>query len=230
MHCVICLAEVTPVFNWTYFLSKEPSYYLCDDCRNKLALIEGERCKKCSRPLEALADAFIKEGTCHDCLRWEQDPAWKGVLDQNTSLFLYNDFIKETIARFKYRGDYEIAGAFSLFFPKEVFTKKVVVPIPLSDVRLYERGFNQAEALITCAGLKAVDCLERVHSEKQSKKSRDERLENVPTFKAVDSDVINAQNILLVDDIYTTGATLRRVAKVLKEAGAKSVDSFTIAR
>lgn len=230
MNCVICLADVTPDFNWNYLFSPEPTYYICDDCKQKLAFIEGERCTRCSRPLADLDAAFIKDNRCQDCCRWEENPKWAGVLEQNTSLFLYNDFLKETIARFKYRGDYEIAGAFSLFLRKEIVANKVMVPIPLSDIRRYERGFNQAEAILTCAGLKATDCLARVHSEKQSKKSRKERLESVPIFKVEADEQIIAQNILLVDDIYTTGATLCYAAKVLKEAGAKSVSSFTVAR
>ncbi|MGP7818544.1 ComF family protein [Niallia sp. 01092] len=228
MHCAICLTEVTPVFNWTYLFSREPSYYICDDCKHKLAFIEGERCIICSRPLADLDDVFIKEKRCNDCWRWEQNPKWKGVLEQNTSLFLYNDFLKEVIARFKYRGDYEIAGAFSLFLPKDLFADKMIVPIPLSEERLYERGFNQAEALVN--NVQVHNILTRVHSEKQSKKTREERLETVPIFKLTAEESIIAQNIVLVDDIYTTGATLRKAAKVLKEAGAKSVTSFTIAR
>lgn len=230
MHCSICLAPVTPVFNWTYLLSPEPDYYLCKDCEKELSFIEGQQCKICSRPLSDLNALFIENEICNDCNRWEKDSTWSGVLESNTSLFLYNDFLKEVIARYKYRGDYMLAGAFSLFFPKNMVKGKVVVPIPLSEERLYERGFNQAEALLACAKIPSTACLKRIHSEKQSKKSREQRLEQTTIFSIVNKELVNAQNILLVDDIYTTGATLRSAAKVLKEAGAKSVTSFTIAR
>lgn len=230
MYCVICLSEVNPVFNWTYFLSKEPPFYLCDGCKEKLAPIIGECCTICSRPLADLEAAFIHDGVCFDCFRWEQDSKWKGVLKQNYSLFLYNDFLKEVIARFKYRGDYMVAGAFSLYIPKKLFQNKIVVPIPLSSIRLYERGFNQAEAILHCAGIPSIHCLTRMHSEKQSKKSRAARLETSSVFAVENNKQIISQDVVLFDDIYTTGATLRNAAMALKEAGAKSVSSFTIAR
>lgn len=230
MYCVICLSEVNPVFNWTYFLSKEPSFYLCEDCKQKLEPITGECCSICHRPLADLEATFIHDGVCFDCFRWEQNPKWKGILSQNYSLFLYNDFLKEVIARFKYRGDYLIAGAFSLYIPKKLFRNKVIVPIPLSNVRLYERGFNQAEAILHCAGIPSTNCLTRIHSEKQSKKSRAKRLETGTVFTVENNREIISQDVILVDDIYTTGATLRNAAMAMKEAGAKSVVSFTIAR
>ncbi|WP_249937878.1 ComF family protein [Niallia circulans] len=62
------------------------------------------------------------------------------------------------------------------------------------------------------------------------KKTRKQRLQIENIFKIEQKEAVIAQDIVLVDDIYTTGATLRNAAKVLKEAGAKSITSFTIAR
>lgn len=230
IYCVICLTEVIPVFNWTYFLSKEPPFYLCDGCKQKLVPIVGECCTICNRPLVDLDASFIYDDICHDCKRWEENSKWKGVLKQNYSLFLYNDFLKEVIARFKYRGDYQIAGAFSLYIPKKLFHNKVAIPIPLSKVRLYERGFNQTEAILHGAGIPSANCLTRMHSEKQSKKTRAARLEAETVFAVENNKKIISQDVILVDDIYTTGATLHHAAMAVKEAGAKSVVSFTIAR
>lgn len=230
MICVICLAPVIPEFNWTYLFSKEPECYLCASCKEKLAVIKGDTCRICGRSLQILEPVLIKAGVCHDCQKWEDAEEWKGILQSNQSLFLYNDFLKETIARFKYRGDFQIAAAFVSFLPKHFGKKKVVVPIPLSDERLYERGFNQVEAVLFYAKIPYVHGLVRIHSEKQSKKTRKERLQIENNFKIRKKEAVIAQDIVLVDDIYTTGATLRNAAKVLKEAGAKSITSFTIAR
>lgn len=230
MNCAICLTEMVPVFNWTYLFSKEPEFEVCTQCKNQLLFIEGERCQICSRPLKSLEISFIQDGICLDCIRWEKDPDWKGVLDSNQSLFLYNDFLKDTIAQYKYRGDQQIAAAFATFLPKKFFKNKVVMPIPLSDERLYERGFNQAEAILQYGNIPYQACLTRVHSEKQSKKTRQQRLQQETLFSIKAKEGIDAQNILLFDDIYTTGATLRNAAKRLKDAGALSVTSFTIAR
>ena len=104
-----------------------------------------------------------------------------------------------------------------------------IVPIPLSPERLQERGFNQAEALIVEAGLQSANLLKRTHSEKQSKKSRSDRI-HVPQVFSLEPTTLEGKRILLVDDIYTTGSTLRHAAKILVENGAASVSSITIAR
>lgn len=230
MICVICLAPVTPEFNWTYLFSREPECYLCANCKGKLEVIKRETCQLCGRSLQMLETRYVKDRVCRDCQKWEELNEWKGILQSNQSLFLYNDFLKETIARFKYRGDFRLACAFVSFLPKDFGKNKIVVPIPLSEERLYERGFNQVEAVLFYTKIPYTNCLVRIHSEKQSKKTRQERLQIENIFKLEKKESIIAQDILLVDDIYTTGATLRSAAKLLKEAGAKSISSFTIAR
>ncbi|WP_322746503.1 ComF family protein [Cytobacillus oceanisediminis] len=144
---------------------------------------------------------------------------------------MYNDFMKETIARYKYRGDYILARAFSSLIREKLKaqTFDYLVPIPLSPERLYERGFNQSAALIHEAGFTATEWLQRTHTEKQSKKSRQERIYQKQVFKLLPADIEN-KSILLIDDIYTTGSTLYHAAKVLKTGGAASIYSITLAR
>ena len=230
MNCVICLKRVIPEFNWTYLFSIEPICYLCEECQGKLELISGETCNICGRSLAAIDPHYIQDNLCVDCRRWEKDESWQGLLTKNTSLFIYNDFLKDIIAQFKYRGDHQLAASFVPYMPKDLAENKVVVPIPLSEHRLYERGFNQAEAILYYANITFVNGLKRKHGEKQSKKTRQQRLLTENIFSIEGKDRINAQDILLVDDIYTTGTTLRHAARILKEAGALSVTSFTIAR
>ena len=113
------------------------------------------------------------------------------------------------------------------------FSGKLPVPIPLSKERLYERGFNQAAELARLLPVAPHEVLKRVvHEQKQSKKSRTERLRlEAPVFRFIgDPSVIRGREIVLIDDIYTTGATVRRAAKVLLENGAASVCSMTVAR
>jgi competence protein ComFC len=169
---------------------------------------------------------------CNDCVRWEQDPEWSGHLEKNVSLFQYNDFLKEVIARFKFRGDYIIAKIFAEQIKLELsqLDYDLLVPIPLSEERLYERGFNQAEALLTESGFTSTLLLTRIHSEKQSKKSRTERIHVPQVFQVSKDPGVNGKTILLVDDIYTTGSTLRHAAKLLKGAGAARIQSLTLAR
>ncbi|RDI40129.1 ComF family protein [Falsibacillus pallidus] len=225
-HCLYCHEPVYPNFNWTAMIKVCDIEPFCPACQDELQLIEGERCKTCSRPQK-------ESGQCQDCIQWEEGE-WSGSLSQNHSFYVYNDFFKEVLAKYKYRGDYLISKAFSNLIKRLIKKEKpdIIAPIPLSAERLYERGFNQSEALIIEAGFQPAHLLERTHSEKQSKKSRRERIEAEQVFRLNPecATIIEKKSILLIDDIYTTGATLRHAAKVLKDNGAKKVSSLTIAR
>ncbi|UHA61565.1 ComF family protein [Metabacillus litoralis] len=144
--------------------------------------------------------------------------------------------MKELLATFKFRGDAALVEVFHNDFlacyKTNLVKEKIdfTIPIPLSPERLYERGFNQAKLLATFLPLAQIDILTRTHHEKQSKKSRQERLTASNMFSVEDSSKIMNKKILLIDDIYTTGSTLRHAAKVLKDNGAASVSSLTLIR
>ncbi|MBS4190250.1 ComF family protein [Bacillus sp. FJAT-49705] len=229
-HCLVCLTEITPQIGWTTLFSKENTAPICETCLDKFTIIAGETCEKCDRPLANLQEKYKNHRQCIDCIRWEEDQEWAGTLVKNYSLVTYNDFAKEMIAQYKFRGDYVLASVFAAFMKKKLSSIPfdLIVPIPLSDERLYERGFNQSEALIQACGHEPRRLLSRIHTEKQSKKSRSERIHLSQVFQIVQT--IPDQKILLIDDIYTTGSTLRHAAKCLKEAGAHSISSFTFAR
>jgi len=110
----------------------------------------------------------------------------------------------------------------------------LVVPVPLHSRRLRARGFNQALLLARGLGGAPVarEALVRVrHTAPQIGLNPKERRENVKAAFAVpDSGQVKGKNILLVDDLYTTGATVRECARVLRRAGAKRVDVLTVAR
>lgn len=232
--CLDCHNEIDYPVTWSSLFFTPKEQWLCDKCSSQLQLITGEKCRICSRPLSLLKPQHIKKETCLDCVRWEEDPKWAGVLHQNTSLFLYNEYLKEYLARFKYRGDYLLVNAFSSTMKEAAETLRydIATSIPLSPKRIYERGFNQAEALAKEAGLIAQNLLIRKHSEKQSKKSRQERIHSEEVFEIAPGQTteITNKSILLIDDIYTTGTTLRQAAKLLKKEGAKEVTSLTLAR
>lgn len=231
-YCLICHTEINPVIGWTFLISEEKEQTICPACKGKLQEIEEPACNRCSRPLNRLEPRFIQGQTCSDCIRWEEEPQWQGCLEQNQSIFLYNEHLQEIIARFKFRGDYIIAKVFAEWIQQKLKGKSadLLVPIPLSRERLQERGFNQAEAIIVEAGLQPDCILTRIHTEKQSKKSRTERIHLQQVFQLQANTALAGKHIILFDDIYTTGSTLRHAAKLLKTNGASSVSSLTIAR
>jgi competence protein ComFC len=196
--------------------------------------INGEICDMCGRPFAGLEPSHRQGRLCTDCVRWQEDDEWKDVLTKNRSVYMYNEFMKEVVAIWKFRGDYAMVKAFQEEFRREFYHHFdhtfLIVPIPLSAERLYERGFNQAKALAELLALPIHDILARHHLEKQSKKSRRERLRTENVFQFSGKMPLQDKHIVLIDDIYTTGTTLRHAAKVLLKAGAASVSSFTLAR
>jgi competence protein ComFC len=231
-HCLICHEKILTETSWGTLFSPEKVQLLCYSCNEQFETIEGEICRICSRPFENLEDQFRHGDLCHDCYRWEGDPEWQGSLGQNTSIYLYNDFLKEVMAKYKFRGDYALAKIFADKM-KDYLHKinpDILIPIPLSEERLYERGFNQVEALIHESGYQSTNILSRIHSEKQSKKSRNERIHIPQVFQVEAIESLVDKKVLLIDDIYTTGSTLRHAAKLLKAAGADRIHSLTLAR
>ncbi|MEW9108947.1 MAG: ComF family protein [Cytobacillus gottheilii] len=230
MFCLGCGTELKKAVSWHSLFAKEEGPKLCQECLEKLEMITGEVCRLCSRPLGQ--NPYQQNGMCLDCLRWEENEVWSGVLDRNISVLMYNEYCKELVALFKYRGDYAVAAAFaSLLKDKlQTLTYDLIVPVPLSPERLYERGFNQSEALILSLRKEPAHHLARKHSEKQSKKSRHDRIHLPQVFQITQQTNLSGKQIVLIDDIYTTGSTLRHAAILLKEAGAKTVTSLTVAR
>jgi competence protein ComFC len=203
---------------------------LCEKCQKKLVVTSATSCHKCHKLLQG------GKRICMDCEKWEEISVWNGVLEYNKSLFYYNGFLKEIIATFKYRGDYEIIKALSTRLQHmyhKYFSSLPTVPIPLSEKRLYARGFNQAEAIANQIIAPKYHVLNRVASDqKQSKKTRRERLSfREPMFNCESlPEKLKGESVLLIDDLYTTGATIRHAAKALKDNGVSHVYSLTLAR
>ncbi|TDL78937.1 ComF family protein [Peribacillus frigoritolerans] len=226
--CLICHAELEKAVTWrsVFFLDEQGSA-CCSDCSSKFSLIEGAVCPMCDRPQS-------EAKPCYDCERWQADPVFSSALAGNRSVYQYNDFMKELIARYKYRGDAQLADLFSEplrnIFSKHFSKVHLLVPIPLSKERLYERGFNQARLLADFLNAPIHEPLMRIHLEKQSKKTRMERLQTENVFFIDDAIDIYGKKLLLIDDIYTTGTTIRHAAKLLIGHGAESVSSLTLVR
>ncbi|MFP7479044.1 ComF family protein [Terribacillus saccharophilus] len=168
---------------------------------------------------------------CSDCLDWEKT-SYQTVLEKNVSLYSYEPFMQDYIARWKYRGDYVLGKVFEAEFRKLYLqhfqdSKYEVVPIPLSAERMAERGFNQAGELAFFTRAKQKLVLGRKHAEKQSKRSRLHRLTADNPFYLLAKPPKYA---VLIDDIYTTGTTLRHAAQVLKENDTDFVAACTLIR
>ncbi|QTN00399.1 ComF family protein [Sediminibacillus dalangtanensis] len=230
MHCLWCDKEMVTEVHWGNILLPDRIKQLCESCEKELDRLDGkELCVKCGRRVDGEGE------TCGDCRRWEQLSQWQGVLTKNRSVYAYNERMQEMLAKWKYRGDYKLREAFESdlqdtfrkLFSKDYRKRAILVPIPLSKERLYERGFNQAEALIDLLDKPAEQLLTRTHGEKQSKKTRRQRILAKNPFTLIKP---TYKPVILIDDIYTTGTTLRHAARTLKNNGCPEVYSLTLAR
>ena len=221
-HCVIC-DKVLPYGN------KLENLFLCDDCKDKLEFIKEPTCKKCG--------AMINDSDSIYCERCEQD--LHEHFDYGFGLLRYNDFVKESLHRIKYKGRKEYIDFYGKCIAK-TFKDKIaeinpdyIVPIPIHYNRLRERNYNQAAVL-------AYSISKELHNYGIDIKVSEElikRVKNTRVLNKLDNedraselkdafetqDLSNIDSILLVDDIYTTGATIDTIAKAIKNAGVKKV-------
>lgn len=230
MKCVYCnkndarslsikeLFSFTPLWN--------PS--LCDNCKNRFSSFEKlSTCFGCSKPLES------DEAFCLDCKRWQL--IYPTYEFHHEALYRYDEIMHQWFLQYKFIGDYRLAYSFSSEIYQTFRQKKdIVVPVPLSEKRLEERGFNQVSAILDVSQVKYEHVLTRNCQDliPQSKKNKHERMAMVQPFEmATDwKTKVNGKSFILVDDIYTTGRTLFHAADSLIKSGAKKVSTFSLAR
>lgn len=112
----------------------------------------------------------------------------------------------------------------------------LIVPVPLHPRRIRERGYNQSLELARGLGVAlgrpvAGDALARVrHTAPQMSLDKGQRRENIRDAFAADAGQVRGRTALLVDDVYTTGATLTECARTLRRAGAAGLDALVLAR
>ncbi|MED4081936.1 ComF family protein [Halalkalibacterium halodurans] len=226
-RCLICHQPFFENVSWSTMFFSGVADVICQECEGKFQPISNPICSICGRSMKKTAEG----DHCLDCKRWLPEMQ---TIEKNRALFEYNPFLKNVLTQLKFRGDVKLAEAFHPLLKKlyqKEFKFDVIVPIPLSKDRLIERGFNQVEALLAkwCT---YEDVLARKPGRKQSKKSRIERIQQrtTPFMLKGEAEAVEGRSIVLVDDVYTTGATIRQAATVLQAHGAARVRSMTIAR
>ena len=217
IKCLFCDAE----------LDKDSRYCVCDDCLKSLPFLTGKVCKKCGEPIKSKADYCLK---CKNHVD-------RGF-DKARAEFQYRGVIADAVKNLKYHNKKYLAEYLSNFlfdvFVRSEFPCDVVIPAPISEKSLKQRGFNQTELLCSSfedAGF-CVDstCLiKRLETQNQVALNYKDRQTNlVGAFKVANKNAVKNKNVLLVDDIFTTGATVSEISNTLKNAGAKSVFVVTL--
>lgn len=210
--------------------------YVCDDCFVKITFLDYQICSECQKgSIDGLTHPGCKK---------------KVGLDGVISAIAYKGLVKKLLYQFKYPPYLsDLRGVLSALLyegliQQPAFVKFmqnpniVIVPVPLHPGRARKRGYNQAELLAYELSKRLgveypLNVLERIRQTKpQFKLSKKERKENIDGAFALIENLkleIKNKNIILIDDITTSGVTLRECAKVLKKGGAGKVLGITLA-
>jgi ComF family protein len=222
--CIAC-SEVLPSAQEKVF---------CRECRRHITYITQSHCPVCGM---IFPDSPAGNHLCGSCL--EKKPHYTFA----RSALIYDGIILNAVHQFKYGRNLACGKALAdlladFDFPDldwDIFD--VMIPVPLHIRRLRTRGFNQSLILA-----RALEKKHNIHVDfsllkrrkltlTQTGLDKKERQKNIQrAFEVTDPERIEAKNIILVDDVLTTGATANECAKILKKAGARQVGVITLAR
>ena len=214
---------------------------LCPDCREACRLLQHPLCTRCGLMFPSPAGP---DHRCSGCL------SGKGYFGIARAVGIHQGGLKELVHGLKYRGRPGLArpmgrmlhAAFEHYWRTR--PADLAVPVPLHPRRLRRRGFNQSSLLLRAwqqaaceagAGATIRSCSKALVRTRptppQTGLSRRERRRNMRgAFRSAERSGLKGQRLVLLDDVFTTGATVEEAARVLLAAGAASVDVLTFTR
>jgi ComF family protein len=199
----------------------------CSECQSKVVELKENLCELCG---EVLPHSGICE-TCHS-----NPPAFKAL----RSVAAFSGPLRTAIHQLKYHQDIALAESLAELLFQRINALKwdfdIVTSVPLSKERQKERGYNQSNLLAIPLALrvrkpfigKAVERIRATHS--QVGLNKQERQENVRDAFRANPQLVDQKTVLIIDDVATTGATLRASSQALRNAGAIAVYGLTLAR
>jgi len=222
-NCILCK---------TYTGNQPATLLLCGRCADTIEMNRPPFCQKCSRHITCPEEAY-----CPDCRRSAH------AFDRGWGVCLYTPPMRRLLHLFKYGNRTALRRVFGRWIFSFIDTYHIdltgvdlVLPVPLHNVRIRERGFNQAGIL---AGMIAKEFsipvshknLIRIRpTENQARLNQKERWTNIHgAFKIKHPSEIIGKSVLIIDDLLTTGATLSEITRILKQCGAQSVTVLTLA-
>jgi competence protein ComFC len=222
-HCVIC----------KNYLKREERH-VCENCWNSLTTLPDPFCPYCKSFME---HEDIKCVFCNSTKKLSEDH----ILFKVRSLGRFDDYYKELIHQFKYGKKIPLGKRLGARLGRTINDDSIflesdyLIPVPLHKSRCRERGFNQSEIVADgISEITGLSVLKKVLKRKkntrdQTNLSREQREENVRgAFIITQPEMINGKNIILVDDVITTGATLSECARMLNQAGAQQILAMTL--
>lgn len=195
-------------------------YPICNSCKPSL-LIQSNRCKRCG----IITSKFIK--IC--CVCRDSDTQLL-----NHSLFMYNGYPKELLKQYKFNKEMSLAYYYSELLYEKIVTSYngfTVCPIPTSYIKRRLKGWYQLDLILSLLKKRSIpisNILGKRLGKTQKKLNRDQRLSNLNNKFYIKRGEI-PQKILLLDDVYTTGATLNSCYQLLKPF-SETIHALTLYR
>lgn len=202
---------------------------VCGKCRRLLSYVAEPQCRKCGKGL-----AKQEQEYCCDCQRFPH------AYTAGAAVFAYDEVMRRSIAMFKYHNRREYA----VFYAEEMYRRfarrlafwkpQVIIPVPVSRKKKRQRGFDQAELLAKQLGrLIGIPAdlsyiVRREDTIPQKELTRQQRKANLRGAFALRGGAKRYERVLLVDDVYTTGATVDAVSEILRENQTKFIYFLTI--
>ncbi len=205
-------------------LIKEEENYLCNKCKTTLPYLKAPLCLKCGKEVEN-----EEQDVCNDCGRLTRS------YEKGFPVFNYCEPVSESLAGFKYGNKRAYAGYYAYEMVKchgKSFcdiAPDALLPVPIHKSKLKKRGYNQAELIAkklgkylgvpVDSGVLARD----INTLPQKNLNDAEREQNLKRAFIYTRKIVEYNKVILVDDIYTTGATVEACTRVLHDAGIKEV-------
>ncbi len=195
-------------------------------------------CKSCFQDIKEGSFHLIfsdEKVICNDCL-FECSPSFRKfkILEINgLSIFDYTPYIRSKMFAYKICEDYELNDFFLKPFSFEIKLRYfgfVIVPIPSYIDDDIKRGYNHVIEIFKCLNMKIINCLIKTKDVKQKLLSYEERQKISEILRFDEKYSVKGKKILLVDDVVTTGASMKAAINLVKENGAKKIEILSICK